>query len=358
SLPNKKQLSSNRRSSVSAGEAPLTGAPIVHVTRGPLVESVHEVIACAVDARGKTILALGDIDAPIYLRSSAKPFIAAAAVRAGVVDRFGLEPREVAVMAASHSGEPFHIEAVRSILHKIGMSESALQCGDQEPYSPQAASDLKRDGIRFSAVHNNCSGKHAGILALCRIIGADPATYLQIENPAEQLILELCARMTGENPADLPLGIDGCGIPVFATPARNAALAFMRFATLEEIDPHDARALLVVREAMVAHPQYVSGTGQFDTVLMQTLGDTIAAKGGAEGVHCTAIISGGLGLALKIVDGSARARAPAVLACLAELGAVDRTAMTKLDEFAHPIVYNRATQPVGEVIIVGVSQSP
>lgn len=330
---------------------------MVEVTRGPLVESVHQVIACAVDAGGKILLSLGNIEAPIYLRSSSKPFIAAAAVRAGVVDRFDLDSREVAVMAASHSGERFHIEAVRSILRKIGMSESALQCGEQEPFNLQAAKHLEANGIRFSAVHNNCSGKHAGVLALCQIVGADPATYLQVDNPAQQLILELCARMTGENAADFPLAADGCGIPVFATSTRNAALAFMRFATLEGIDAQDARALAIVRDAMVAHPEYVAGTGEFDTLLMRAASGGIVAKGGAEGVHCDAIVSKGVGFALKVVDGASRGRAPAVLACLAELGALDPSSLTKLDEFAHPIVYNRARHPVGEVNIVGVSQS-
>ncbi len=334
---------------------PLNGAPIVRVTRGALVESVHEVIACAVDARGKTLFSLGDVEAPIYLRSSAKPFIAAAVVRAGVVERFGLDSREIAVMAASHSGEPFHVDAVGSILRKLGMSESALQCGAQEPYNLQAAAELRRDGLPFTAVHNNCSGKHAGILALCNVLGADPSSYLRVDNPAEQYILEFCARMTGQNAADFPLGVDGCGIPVFATSSYKAALAFMRFATLEGIDAEDARALKIVRDAMIAHPEYIAGTGEFDTALMRAAAGSIVCKGGAEGVHCDAAIDGRVGFALKVVDGASRGRAPAVLACLERLGALDRSGLTKLDEFAHPIVYNRAKLPVGEVRIVGVS---
>ena len=165
-------------------------------------------------------------------------------------------------MAASHNGEPFHVNAVRSILAKIGLPESALACGPHAPYDPASASALARDGIAFSAIHNNCSGKHAGILALCQLLGADAASYLEIGNPAERHVLALCARLCGQPVDGLQLGIDGCGIPVFATPLRNAALAFSRLATLEGLDERDARALRVVRDAMVAFPQYVAGTGE------------------------------------------------------------------------------------------------
>ncbi|MBV8245967.1 MAG: asparaginase [Candidatus Eremiobacteraeota bacterium] len=329
----------------------MRGEPLVEVRRGPLTESVHEIAACAVDARGEALLELGDVDAPVYLRSTAKPFIAAASVKAGVVERFGLEPRELAVMAASHYGEPFHVDAVRSILRKIGLPESALQCGAHPPYNAAAAAELEARGEPFTAVHNNCSGKHAGILALCLTMGCDPQTYLEASNPAEQTILEFCARMTGDDPHHWPVGIDGCGIPVFATPLRRAARAFMHFATLEGIDERDARALATVRDAMLKYPEYVSGTGEFDSVLMANAGGTIACKGGAEGVHGDAAIGRGVGLGLKVIDGARRAVAPAVLATLASLGALPEQTARALDAEAHPSVKNRAGRNVGEIAI-------
>jgi L-asparaginase II len=322
---------------------------LVEVTRGDLVESIHQVAACAVDVRGMLHLSAGDIDVPVFLRSSAKPFIAAAAVEAGVVERFGLEQCEIAVMSASHHAEAFHIEAVQSILRKIGMEPSALQCGAHYPYKEASAQAMMRSGDPPSPLHNNCSGKHAGILALCVATGADPSTYLEVSNPAEQVILEFCARMSNDDAATWPLGVDGCGIPVYATSLRRAALAFARFATLDGIAPGDAAALRIVRDAMIAYPQYVSGTGELDTVLMQVGEGGIACKGGAEGIHAVAAIAAGLGYVSKVLDGAGRARGPSTIAALRRLSVLDDGQATKLAGFARPAVYNQAGRVVGEI---------
>lgn len=321
----------------------------VEVTRGDLVESIHSVAACAVNARGDVLFSSGDVDAPVYLRSTAKPFIAAAAIAAGVRERFDLTMPEIAVMAASHSGEPFHVEAVRSILQKIGLDESALQCGAHLPYNERAAHAMLRAGEAPSALHNNCSGKHAGILALALAIGADTSTYLDTTNPAQRTILDFCARMSGDDAAAWPLGVDGCGIPVYATALRRAALAFARFASLEGLDAHDAMALLVVRDAMVSYPAYVSGTGEFDAELMRAAGGAIACKAGAEGVHGVAVIPSGIGYASKVADGASRGRGPSTMHALARLGALSDAQREELAAFASPIVYNRAGRAVGTV---------
>ena len=296
---------------------------------------------------------MGDIDAPVYLRSTAKPFIAATAIAAGVRERFGLEPREIAVMAASHTGQPFHVEAVQSILRKIGLDESWLQCGIHVPYNAEAAHALEEAHAKPTALHNNCSGKHAGILALCKAIGADPATYMEVANPAQQEILAFCSRMSDVAVEDLPLGVDGCGIPVYAVPLRNAALSFMRFARLEGINAADRHALRIVRDAMIEYPEYVSGTGEFDARLMQAGEGTVACKAGAEGVHGAALIDAGAGMALKVIDGASRGRAPAVLSILRREGLLSEQALTKLADLERPIVYNRAGRVVGEVRATG-----
>ena len=326
-----------------------TGEPFVDVVRGDRIESVHRVAACASDIHGNVRFELGDIDTPIFLRSTAKPFIAAAAIAVGVRERFRLTPTEISVMAASHSGEPYHVAAVRSILEKIGLDESALQCGSHLPYNERAAHTLLRNNEAPSPLHNNCSGKHAGILALAQAIGAEPRTYLEQKHPAQQAILEFCARMSDDDANTWPLGVDGCGIPVYATSLRKAALAFARFASPNELDPRDAAALLIVRDAMVAHPQYVAGTGEFDTALMRAADGNIACKSGAEGVHGVAAIAAGLGYASKVIDGSNRGRAPATITVLRKLGVLAEDAAAKLDAFAHPVVYNRARSAVGEI---------
>jgi L-asparaginase II len=325
-----------------------SGIPFVAVTRGGFVESVHDVAACASDADGNARLVMGDVDVPVFLRSAAKPFIAAAIVEAGVADRFALGDREIAVIAASHNGEPFHVATVRGILEKIGLPESALQCGTHPPYGA-AARALTESGEAASAIHNNCSGKHAGILALCIVLGADPATYLEASNPAQQAILAFCARMTGDDPATWPVAVDGCGIPVFATPLRRAALAFARLASLEGIEDDDARALERVRRAIIAEPAYVAGTDRFDTDLILATEGRVVGKGGAEGVQCDALLPSGLGLALKVIDGSRRAGSPAAVALLGELGALDENADRALQRHAHPEIRNVAGRVVGRV---------
>jgi L-asparaginase II len=308
-----------------------SGVPLVGVTRGPLVESVHAVAACAVDAQGRAVLELGDVDAPVFLRSSWKPFIAATVVASGAAARFGFEARELAVMAASHAGEGFHVAAVRSMLEKIGLGEAALRCGGSPP------------------VEHNCSGKHAGILALCVHSGYDPATYLEFAHPAQALVRAFCARLTDEDPQTFASGVDGCGIPVYATSLRRGALAFARLATLEGRESADAEALATVRAAMAAHPDYVGGTGRFDSALIAATGGRIIGKIGAEGVHGDALLRQGLGLALKVVDGERRAVAPATLALLLELGALERHERAALAAFASADVRNAAGRSVGRI---------
>jgi len=321
----------------------------VEITRGGMVESFHQVAVCILDADRNVMFSAGDIDAPVFLRSTAKPFIAAAALAAGVQQAFALEPREIAVMAASHGGQSFHIEAVRSILRRIGMDESALRCGTHPPYNEMAAAQLQQSGEAAGAVHNNCSGKHAGILALCKLLGADPSTYLEASNPAQQYILDFCARMADQRASDFELAVDGCGIPVYATSLRNAARAFVRLGTLDGVSAEDAHALRTVREAMMRHPEYVAGTGEFDTRLMTAAPGNLVCKAGAEGVHGAAFLQGGVGMALKVLDGAARARAPAALAAVRRLGLLDEALLVQLADLERPVVYNRAGRAVGEV---------
>ncbi len=326
---------------------------IVSVTRGGIVESRHDVAACLVDARGTVTMATGDVERPVYLRSSAKPFIAAAVVASGAAERFGFDAKEIAVACASHNGEPFHVEAVRGMLAKIGLGVASLRCGAHAPSYEPAALALAAAGEAPSALHNNCSGKHAAILAMCVHLGLDPDTYLDAAHPAQQRILALCARLAGEEAASLPLGIDGCGIPVYATSLRRAAKSFACFATLDEVHDDDARALEIVRGAMQAEPRYVAGSERFDTSLIEVTGGRIVGKAGAEGVHADALLREGLGLALKVADGARRAAPPAAIELLREVGAFAPGEAEALGDFASPIVRNVAGVAVGRVCAEG-----
>lgn len=315
----------------------LRGEPLVEVTRDGMVESVHCVAVCAVDDAGNDLLAIGSVDAPVFLRSTAKPFIASAIVASDAADRYQLDDREIAVISASHSAQPFHISAVRSILSKIGMDEAALQCGPEgEGYPPQP-------------IYNNCSGKHAGILALCKTMGSDPQSYRDPQNPAQRVILDVCARMSGVRRDELHVGIDGCGVPVYAVPLRAAAHSYMRLACGEGLDLRHSRALRRVRDAMIAYPEFVSGSGEFDAELMRAGAGALACKGGAEGVHGIALIDRRAGVVLKVADGNSRARPPAAIAVLGMLHALPQARLDALAAFARPAVHNKAGLQVGEI---------
>jgi L-asparaginase II len=328
----------------------LSGIPAVAVTRGPLVESIHAIAACACDVRGSVVLALGTIDEPFFLRSAAKPFIAAAAVLAGAAERFGLADRELAVMSASHGGEPFHIAAVEAILAKIGAGVGDLQCGAHPPSYEPAAAALAARGEPVTAIYSNCSGKHAGILALCRMLDAPFTGYLEAGHPAQRAILAMCERVSDDTFGPDRLGVDGCGIPAYATSLRNAARSFARLATLEAMNDADTAAVQRVRSAMLAQPAYVAGTGRFDTDLMRVTAGAIACKAGAEGVHADALLQSGLGLVVKVVDGTRRAVSPATMGLLSGLGAIDDAQRAALAAHARIPVTNVAGRTVGETI--------
>ncbi len=313
----------------------IAGEPLVAVIRGNEVDAVHSVAGCAVGAGDHRLLAFGTVDRPVYLRSAAKPFIAAVVLLSGAAERFGLDQREIATIAASHNAEAFHLEAVRSILRKIGLSESALQCGPEPPY--------------VDPIYNNCSGKHAGILALCRAIGADTTSYLEAENPAQRRILEFCASMSDQSIGELSLAVDGCGIPAYATTLERAARSYQRLATLDGLDVAAAGALRRVRDAMIAYPESMSGTGEFDAALIRAYRGALVCKGGAEGVLGVALIDRGIGLVIKVIDGNERARPPAAIAVLRELGAMSDEQHAKLAAFARPTLRNKAGRAVGEI---------
>lgn len=330
----------------------LVGVPGVGVYRGGRLESLHSIAYCVSDVEGTVIRAAGNIDTRVYPRSSAKPFIAAAAVRAGVLDRFAFGDRELAVMCASHDGEPGHTELVASMLARIGASVDDLQCGTHAPYDARSAAALAQRGEAPSALHNNCSGKHAGILALARIIGAPLDGYLDAAHPAQRAILELCERVTDDTFGASELGVDGCGIPAFATTLRKTALAFARMATLRGLRDDDATALARVSQAMGRQPWFVSGTSQFDTELISATGGRVVGKSGAEGFHGDALLDFGVGFALKVIDGHSRALPAATLAVLDALGALTPEARSLLSRFARPQLSNVAKRPVGEIVVL------
>jgi L-asparaginase II len=321
----------------------------VVVTRGGIVESQHAIRYAVADSSGAIVGSAGDIDAPTFLRSSAKPLICATVVRSGAADRFGFTDVELAVAAGSHSGEPYHVEAVQSMLAKAGLDESALQCGPHPPMHEPSAAALAAAGERPRSIHNNCSGKHAAILALAVHLGAPTSDYLSASNAAEAAILEACAELFGVDPSAMVVGVDGCGIPVVAVPLRNSAQLYARIADPSALPARWQSPIERVRRAMVNNPAYVAGTGRFDTDLMRATFPNVACKGGAEGFHASASISRKLGMCVKVADGNYRAVSPFVIERLLEYSAIDEDAAKLLETHRRPAVKNHAGAIVGEI---------
>ena len=291
-------------------------APLVALRRGALVESVHRGRVTVSDPEGGIVEALGDPEGYVYARSSAKPFQALPLVLSGAAETFGLTSEELAVACASHNGEAQHLSAVRSILGKVGLSEKDLQNGAHPPLYAPAAMKLVRQGEEPGLVHGNCSGKHAGMLAVCVHEGWATNGYRNPDHPLQSWILEIMGRVCGVETDEILLGGDGCGVPSFGMPLRSIATGFARLAT-GSLPGDLAAAAERVRGAMREHPYMVGGTERFDTAVMGGTG--LVCKSGAEIVF-GAGSPDGWGLALKVSDGGARALRPAALAALSRRG--------------------------------------
>jgi L-asparaginase II len=303
----------------------MTANPLlVEATRGGLVESFHRGALAVVDAYGHVHTALGDIDRPIFPRSAVKLLQALPLVASGAADALGLTDAELALACASHVGEPAHVAAAASMLAKAGLDASVLECGSHWPYDEAAQHALLREGVLPTALHNNCSGKHAGFACLgCTLRGGRDARaflrgYVQPDHPVMREVTAALQAATGFDLARTARGIDGCSIPTYAVPLRHLALAFARVSTGQGLDADHARAAARLRAAVAAQPFMVGGTGRLDTRLMQRFGPRVCCKVGAEGVYCAALPELGLGLALKMDDGNTARAAEVVLAALLE----------------------------------------
>jgi L-asparaginase II len=323
----------------------------VEVWRGSLVESRHRVSVAVVDAGGRCRAGAGDRDLVTFARSAAKPLQALPLVEDGVVTRFDLTLAELALCCGSHSGEPQHVEGVRSILRKIGADEEALACGATPPMSELAARLLQEVGASPGRIHNNCSGKHAGMLALARAHGWPLAGYYRAGHPVQERMLEEVARWTGVPADDIVTAVDGCGVVTFGVPLSALAAAFARLAAAARRGEDPAAAVV---QAMVRHPACVAGPGRLCTELMRVADGRIFAKVGAEGVYAAGIPGAELGIALKVEDGGKRAAEPALLAVLRGLGLLSPEEIAELEEFTHPEVRNTRGERVGVIRVTGL----
>jgi L-asparaginase II len=280
---------------------------LIEVTRGGRVESRHHGSVVVVDAKGARALALGEVEAAVFPRSAVKALQALPLIESGAADKYGLDAAEIALACSSHSGEPIHAQTAAAMLGKARREPGCLECGAHWPLGEQAARQLAREGKTPSALHNNCSGKHAGFVCLSCALGEDPTGYVGVDHRVQRETRRAIEEMT-ETPIDVAqAGVDGCSIPTYPSPLHKLAQAFARLGTGEGLSRARAQAAERLRKACARHPHMVAGTGRFDTAIMNALGERCFVKTGAEGVHCASFPELGLGVAIKCDDGAGRA---------------------------------------------------
>jgi L-asparaginase II len=319
----------------------------VDVWRGALVESRHALNVAVVDGSGDLVASAGRVSEAVFARSAVKPLQALPLVEEDVLAGFGLGEPALALACASHSGEPPHIDVARAMLQAIGLDEGALACGPQWPFHEPSTRALRSSGHEPGRIHNNCSGKHAGMLALAVANGWATDGYHEISHPVQQRMLSEIARWAGMPVEEIAVAVDGCGVATFALPLARLGGAFARLAAAARSgDRGPARVL----GAMTRHPDLVAGTGRLCTQLMQATKGRIIAKVGAEGVYCAAAMDPGLGVALKVRDGAKRAAEPALLEVLRVLGLLSTGESKELERYARPVVRNTRGEAVGELV--------
>ncbi len=312
---------------------------LVEVLRGTLVESRHTGAVAAVDADGHDLLALGDVKRRVFPRSAIKAIQALPLVESGAADRYGFGPEELALACASHSGEPGHVAVVERMLARLGLGEAALKCGVHWPIHQASAQALARAGGAARAVHNNCSGKHAGFLCVACAIDADVARYMQPAHPVQRFVKDTLEALSESLLSQDVCAVDGCSVPTWALPLDKLALALARFATGTHMLPGRARAAARLREACTTHPWHVAGSGRFCTEVMQKFGSRIFLKTGAEGVYCAGLPELGIGIAVKCDDGTGRAAEVMMAATLDRLLNNDADSAA-LEPFVRPQLRN------------------
>lgn len=322
--------------------------PFARVTRGDGVDSVHYGSIAVVDRDGRLLYAAGD---PHYLtttRSALKPLQALPLVAGGGVERFGYTAQQVALLCASHSGEPRQVAAVADMLARAGCTPEQLQCGVHPPLFYAAREELPPAGVTFTALQHNCSGKHSGMLAYCRLCELPLDSYLAFGHPLQQAIRSAVAHMTGLAEGELVAGTDGCSAPNYAVPLDRLAYAFARLASGGD-DARYGAAPTRLAAAMSAHPDMVSGEGRNDLILMRAGRGDWVTKVGAEGVQAIGVRSTGWGIALKVVDGNARGLHPATVATLDLLGLLDASQREALAAWREPTIRNYRGLVTGQV---------
>lgn len=321
--------------------------PIAVTYRGGHPENIHYGSVAVVDAQGRLLASAGDVVSPMFTRSSLKPFQALPLI-AHWTNRYGLEEPDLALLCASHNGEPMHADRVAALLSRFGAGESDLACGTHTPYFFGATGQTPAPGARYTSLHHNCSGKHGGMLMLAHALGAPLAGYLGVDHPVQQQIVQSVSHFSGLPADKLIRGTDGCSAPNYAMPLEALARAFAKL-TLTEPDPIYGDTPHRIAKAMSKHPEWVSGQGRNDLTLMNAGGGDWVSKVGADGVQVLASFNRGVAIAAKCSDGMLMPLMVAFVSVLEQLGWLDEGRRAALSSLTPPPLKNSAGIEVGEM---------
>ncbi len=318
----------------------------VVVTRGSVIESLHRVHAVVSDATGRVVAGAGDRTLVTHWRSCAKPFQVMPLIDGGGFDQVGWGDDQLALAVASHGGEPEHVAITEGMLTSIGMEAGDLACGPHDPLSQRGQKLLRENGAHPTRLHNNCSGKHAAMLARAHAEGWPAFGYERRDHPVQRACLAEVARWADLAETQIAQAVDGCGCVEFALPLEAMARAYARLA---DATRRSAATPSRIVHAMQTRPFLVGGSDRFDSALIEATEGKVIAKIGAEGVHSVAVIDDGIGFVVKVEDGAQRAQFPAVLALLQHLGALPAELPPRLAEFRQRTLRNTRGEAVGEV---------
>ncbi|PKM72550.1 MAG: L-asparaginase [Firmicutes bacterium HGW-Firmicutes-16] len=323
--------------------------PLAVVTRSGFIECMHSGQVCVTDSNSNIIYHFGDPNTKIFLRSSAKPFIAVAFVESGAMEKFGVTLEELAVICSSHSGQEFHRNTVDSILHKLGLNEGSLQCGSAEPYNQDAVNQLIKENKSPSPLFNCCSGKHAGMLALCKYYGYSTENYIDLNHPVQQLILTTIAELIGCSTTDIIRGIDNCSVPGYMISLHQHSYLYSLLASGYSAKSKYRNSLGLINKAMRDNPRMIIGDGEFDTELMKGCASKVIGKVGDDGLYCVSIPERNMGICIKIEDGSERAVHPVIIRLLQQFGVLNDTEIENLKAWAFPTVNDHKGAVIGNI---------
>ncbi|HHW23265.1 MAG TPA: asparaginase [Clostridiaceae bacterium] len=333
--------------------------PLAAVTRNKYVESIHYGCICVVDSSGEIIYQKGDADTRFFFRSAAKPIQVLPFIKSGGAGAMDYSLREIAIACASHTGEERHQKTVLGVLDRLGLDESSLHCGTMIPYNEDEHKRLIKEGHDPSPLHASCSGKHAAMLAYSKYLGCDISNYEDTDHPVQKEIIKTIGYFTDEKPDEIPVGTDGCGLPIFLLPARKMALSYARLVRYaQEPDNPYHEPCKTVFEAMTTYPEMVAGSREFCTELMSATKGKLIGKIGAEAVYCLGIKKGSLGVCVKIADGGERAVYPVVIQLLLELGILDKEEYEKLEHWHNVRLMNNLKEHIGYIIPVFQHDKP